>query len=328
MKSLLLWALGTTFLLALGLGTWFALYVNTPNAGSGTATVFIPKGAGVRQIKTILAMEGVIKDDLRFLILARVTESSKRLRAGEFAIDRNLKPGDVLKILEQGKVIQHRLTIPEGLTIAQIAAIYADAGWVTREEFLSLCNQKTFIRKLGIHQDSLEGYLFPDTYVLIRGETNTRTIITTMVRRFLTVWQEVADDEKKYPMDRHQVVTLASIIEKETAAPKERPLIARVFLNRLQRSMRLQSDPTVSYGLPDFNGKLTRKDLNRETPYNTYVIKALPPGPICNPGQAAIEAVFHPAESKAIYFVSKNDGTHIFSKTLKAHNRAVRKYQR
>lgn len=328
MKSLLLWALAAICLSALGLGAWFSLYVNTPNTGSGTATVLIPKGAGVRQIKAILAREGVIKDDLRFLILARVTENSNRLRAGEFAIDRSLKPGDVLKILEQGKVIHHRLTIPEGLTITQIAALYAGAGWINLEEFLSLCNQQAFIRKLGIHQDSLEGYLFPDTYVLIRGETNTKTIITSMVRRFLTVWQEVADDEKKYPLDRHQVVTLASIIEKETAAPVERPLIARVFLNRLQRSMRLQSDPTVSYGLPDFNGKLIRKDLKRETPYNTYVIKALPPGPICNPGRAAIEAVFHPAESKAVYFVSKNDGTHFFSRTLKEHNRAVRKYQR
>ena len=129
-------------------------------------------------------------------------------------------------------------------------------------------------------------------------------------------------------MDRHQVVTLASIIEKETAVPEERPLIARVFLNRLQRSMRLQSDPTVIYGLPDFNGNLTRKDLKQQTPYNTYVIKGLPPGPICNPGQAAIEAVFHPAQSDALYFVSKNDGTHFFSKTLNQHNRAVRKYQK
>jgi UPF0755 protein len=328
MKSFLLWALGSVLLLAIGLGIWFAFYITTPNENSGTATVLIPKGAGVRQIKTILGREGVIKDDLRFLLLARVTKSSNRLQAGEFAIERNLKPKEVLKILEQGEVIHHRLTIPEGSDMIRIAAIYANRGWVNQKEFLSLCTSPDFIHKLKIQQDSLEGYLFPDTYVLIRGESNTPSIIAAMVRRFLEVWQEVSSDTNNYPLTRHQTVTLASIIEKETAAPEERPLIARVFLNRLQRSMRLQSDPTVSYGLPDFNGKLSRKDLKRETPYNTYVIKALPPGPICSPGRAAIEAVFHPADSNALYFVSKNDGTHIFSKTLREHNRAVRKYQR
>ena len=326
LKRLLLFICTVTILSSLGLGIWFSLYTDTKNPGSGTAIVLIPKGAGVRQIQTILAQEDVIKADVRFLILARINESGKHLRAGEFAIARNLKPGEVLKILEQGKVIRHRLTIPEGLTMTEIAAIYADAGWVNQDTFLTLCNNQDFIRQLGISRESLEGYLFPDTYVLTRDEINPKTIITTMVRRFLAVRQEEADTQ--IPLDRHQTITLASIIEKETAAPIERPLIARVFLNRLQRSMRLQSDPTVSYGLTDFNGTLSRKDLKRKTPYNTYVIKGLPPGPICNPGRAAIAAVFHPAESNAMYFVSKNDGTHVFSQTLKEHNKAVRKYQR
>ena len=326
MRSLLLWAPAAALLILLAGWIWLGLYVNTPVPGSGMATVFIPKGAGLRRIKTILGREGVIKDDLRFLILARLTDSGHRLRAGEFAIARNLRPGEVLKILEQGEAVQHPLTIPEGLTTLQTAAIYAQSGWIDQQQFLTLCKDPTFIRSLGIQQEQLEGYLFPDTYLLVRGTTDSRTIITTMVRRFLSVWQEVSAGQTM-PLNRHQVVTLASIIEKETADPKERPLIARVFLNRLQRSMRLQSDPTVIYGLNDFSGNLTRKDLKKETPYNTYVIKGLPPGPICNPGRAAIEAVFHPEQSDALYFVSKNDGTHVFSRSLREHNRAVRKYQ-
>ena len=327
MRSLLLWIPVAALLILLAGWIWLGLYVNTPAPGSGMTTVFIPKGAGLRQIKTILGREGIIKDDLRFLILARLTDSGHRLQAGEFAIARNLRPGEVLKILEQGKTVQHPLTIPEGLTTLQTAAIYAQSGWIDQQQFLTLCKDPTFIRSLGIQQEQLEGYLFPDTYLLVRGTTDSRTIITTMVRRFLSVWQEVSAGQNM-PMNRHQVVTLASIIEKETADPKERPLIARVFLNRLQKSMRLQSDPTVIYGLNDFSGNLTRNDLKKKTPYNTYVIKGLPPGPICNPGRAAIEAVFHPEQSDALYFVSKNDGTHVFSRSLREHNRAVRKYQK
>ena len=327
MRSLLLWAPATALLIVLGIWIWLGLYVNAPGPGSGTATVLIPKGAGLRQIKTILGREGVIKDDLRFLILARLTDSGGRLQAGEFAIDRKLRPGEVLKILEQGEVVQHSLTIPEGLTTLQTASIYARSGWVDRKQFLALCQDPAFIRSLGLKVDQLEGYLFPDTYLLVRGKTDSRTIITSMVGRFLVVWQEVSAGQTT-TMSRQEIVTLASIIEKETADPKERPLIARVFLNRLQKSMRLQSDPTVIYGLNDFSGNLTRKDLKQETPYNTYVIKGLPPGPICNPGRAAIEAVFHPATSNALYFVSKNNGTHVFSASLTEHNRAVRRYQK
>ena len=327
MRPLFLWGLAAALLILLSFGIWFGLYVNTPATGSGTATVFIPKGAGVRQIQTLLGRAGVIKDDLRFLILARLTDSSNRLRAGEFAIARNLRPAEVLEILKQGAVIQHPVTIPEGLTARQTAAIYAQSGWVEQDEFLALCNDPEFIRTLGLAQDHLEGYLFPDTYLLVRGATDSRSVITTMVRRFLALWQEISAGQ---PMDmtRHEIVTLASIIEKETAAPQERPLIARVFLNRLEKSMRLQSDPTVIYGLDDFNGDLTRRDLKLKTPYNTYIIKGLPPGPICNPGRAALEAVLHPADSDALYFVSKNNGTHVFSRSLSEHNRAVRRYQR
>ncbi len=327
MRSLLLWWFGFLLLLAVGSGVWYARYLTTPSPGSGAVTIVIPQGAGVRQIGALLADHELIHNDIRFLILARLSHVDNRLRAGEFSIPRGLRPAEVLDLIAGGRVVRHRVTIPEGLTMAEIAALYAQGGWVDKEDFLTICNNPVFIHNLGIKENRLEGYLFPDTYILVRGETSARGIITTMVKRFLDIWQQVAP-KTPAPLTRHQVVTLASIVEKETANAAERPMIARVFLNRLQKAMRLQSDPTVIYGLSDFNGNLTRKDLRRPTPYNTYVIDGLPPGPICNPGKAAIMAVLHPADSTALYFVSKNNGSHKFSNTLKEHNRAVRKYQK
>lgn len=327
MRRLLLCCLGILLLLAGGFGAWYALYVTTPAPGSGAVTIVIPKGAGVRRIGAILAEHQLIVNDIRFLVLARLTHAGTRLQAGEFSIPRGLRPAEVLELLARGKAVQHPVTIPEGLTMEEVAAVFANKGWVNREEFLALCRDPEFIHRLGLQQERLEGYLFPDTYALVRGKSGAKDIITRMVRRFFQVWNEIAA-RKKSSLTRHQIVTLASIVEKETANPAERPLIARVFLNRLHRSMRLQSDPTVIYGLPAFDGNLTRQDLRLATPYNTYVIDGLPPGPICNPGRAAMEAVLHPADSTALYFVSKNNGSHQFSTTLKEHNRAVRKYQK
>jgi len=306
---------------------WYKLFVNTPHAGTGTAIITIDKGSGLKQIAAILAEGGVIKDDPRFLLLARLEDSSARLQAGEFAISRNLKPREVLRILEQGEVIRYRVTIPEGLTFKDIARIFGEKNWIDEEEFLRLCTDGDFINSLGIKQKSLEGYLFPNTYIFTRKELNSRTIIITMVRNFFTVWDEVSKG-KEIKLDRHEVVTLASIIEKETGAAHERPLIAGVFFNRLEIGMRLQTDPTVIYGIEDFDGNLTRLHLRTKTPYNTYMIKGLPPGPIANPGKASLTAVFKPAETDAFYFVSRNDGTHVFSRTLREHNRAVRIYQK
>lgn len=311
---------------ALGIGTWFWLYVQRPLPLNEAARVYIPKGAGLQEIQRILVDEGIPVDDVRFLLLARLNGSAGQLRFGEFRIPRGLKPGDVLRILVSGKVLYHPLTFPEGLTVAQVSAILEEAGWIDGQVFLSLTKDASFIKSMGLEQPSLEGYLFPDTYSLVKGESDEAAIIKMMVDRFLQVWEEIKP-EAETSMSMQQVVTLASIIEKETGSAAERPLIARVFLNRLNKGMRLQSDPTVIYGIADFNGDLTRADLRKKTPYNTYVIKGLPPGPICNPGKEAMQAVFAPAVSKALYFVSKNDGTHHFSRTLKEHNRAVYKYQ-
>lgn len=295
--------------------------------GQDDVDIFIPKGSGIRQIKTILGDKGLIPDDVRFLILARLTGLAGRLRAGEYRVPFGISPLQVLHLLAKGDVLKHRLTIPEGLNILQIAEVFAAQGWVDKDYFLDLLSKPAFVQSLGMKQASLEGYLFPDTYTLVRGETSEKEIISMMVKQFHSVWQDLSVKMSE-GMTRHQVVTLASMVEKETGTSAERQLIAAVFFNRLARGMRLQSDPTVVYGLDDFQGPLTRSDLKRETPYNTYVIKGIPPGPICNPGRAALSAVLEPAEAPYLYFVSKNDGTHYFSKTIQEHNQAVRKYQK
>ena len=310
-----------------GTGIWFWSYLTTTAPENGEIVVLIPKGAGVREIGRILEKNGVLKNDIRYLALVRFTGLGPGLRAGEYSIPRSLTPPAVLRMLGAGTTLRHYVTVPEGVTVEQVAAIFSRDGWVDSDRFLALARDARFIEGLGLDVPHLEGYLFPETYTLSRFETDEMSLLRTMVNGFHRVWRQI-ESENPRGLDRHQLVTLASIVEKETGAAEERPLIARVFYNRLERRMRLQSDPTVSYGLPDFTGPLTRADLRRETPYNTYVIPALPPGPICNPGQAALEAVLHPAESNALYFVSRNDGTHVFSTNLQDHNRAVHKYQR
>ncbi len=308
-------------------GAWFGLYLVMPVPGNDEVTVVIPKGAGVRRIKEILGEQGVIRDDVRFLLLARLVKEGKRLRAGEFQVPLGLTPLQVLRFLDSARPVRYRVMVPEGRTMDQIAEIFARDHWVDPENFLQLCRDKIFLQSLGITAETLEGYLFPETYTLVRGEVDEESLITTMVNRFMTVWNGL-DKPEDLQLERHQLVTLASIVEKETASAGERAVIAGVFYNRLQKGVRLQSDPTTIYGLKHFNGNLTRADLKKETPYNTYVIAGLPPGPICNAGRAALEAVLHPDEVPYYYFVSKNDGSHFFSTTLKEHNRAVNKYQK
>jgi len=324
------WA-GVIILLAfllLGSAGWLAGYAFTPSGRNTESTVLIPRGAGVRKIAAILAQEGLPADDIRFPALARLTGTAGRLRAGEYLIPPRQTPLQILRLLERGEVIRHQVTIPEGLTLVQVADILEKDGWIDRQQFLESASDPELINSLGfIALPNLEGYLFPDTYVLTRGDTTEKNIIVMMVNRFQEVWQALVDQHHP-DMPRHAVITLASIVEKETGSAAERPLIARVFLNRLAENMRLQSDPTVIYGLDEFNGNLTRAHLQQENPYNTYVIKGLPPGPICNPGRAAIEAVLEPADAPYLYFVSKNDGTHFFSTTLREHNKAVRQFQK
>lgn len=309
---------------------WYYSYINssTDTSGEQDVVVVIPQGSSVRYIGKILAESDLIKEDIRFLLLAKFSGYGKRLQAGEFAIPAGLKPEEILHLLASSMVVQHAITIPEGLRATEIARIFAEDGWCDLENFIRLTEDRVFLDQLGLAaENSVEGYLFPDTYHFTRDFNGAGKIIKLMVNRSNEVWKTLAN-EVEFTPERREVVTLASIVEKETGAPEERPLIAGVFQNRLKLGMRLQSDPTVVYTLPENSGPITRKQLRAKTPYNTYVIKGLPIGPICNPGKSALEAVMQPATTESLYFVSKNDGTHIFSKTLREHNRAVRKYQR
>jgi len=298
-----------------------------PPVPANRVVVYIPRGSSVQQISEILAEARLIHRDPRFVHLTRLSGKSGRLQAGEFSLLTNQKPLDVMRELATARALEHVVTIPEGLNIEEIADILAEDGWINRDRFIVLSHDRIFLDEIGLTgYSSVEGYLFPDTYNFVRPSADERVLISKLVDRSIKVWEGLVQGDTV--LSRHEVFTLASIIEKETAQPDERTVIAAVFLNRLKKKMRLQSDPTVIYGMTDYNGKLVRSDLRRPTPYNTYLIPALPPGPICSPGKDSLQSVLLPDESDFLYFVSKNDGTHYFSKNLKEHNRAVRKYQR
>lgn len=329
-KRVVLWTALFLCLTILPAAGWLMLYGYSkgPVVENGSAVIDIPKGTSIRGISRILGEAKIIHDDLRFVLLAKWQGVSAQLRAGEFQISTGKTPLEVLKLLVAARPIQHPITIPEGLTAEEVAEIFAKDSWCDPYVFQELVQDSEFIARLGLSGTvSLEGYLYPDTYYLTRDVHGAETVITLLVNRFHAVWQEVTSDLKEIP-DMQKTVILASIVEKETGDSAERPLIASVFLNRLEQGMRLQSDPTVIYGLNNFSGSITKADLKSQTPYNTYVIPALPVGPIANPGKASLQAVLNPADDKYLYFVSKNDGTHQFSTNLKDHNLAVQKYQR
>jgi len=318
------------FLVTLISGVWFSSYIlsSGPKVPAESAVIVIPRGASVEQIGNILGEAKVIADDFRFLLLAKFSGYANRLQAGEFLMKTGQKPLEVLKSLSVARSIQHAITIPEGLNASQIAKLFSENGWCDERSFENIVYDKALMEKFGlVGLPSFEGYLYPDTYLLEKNFISAEKIVQMMIKRFFEVWQELVKEKKEF-VNQKKIVILASIVEKETAAEEERPLIAGVFINRLQRGMRLQSDPTVIYGVKDFGGRITKKNLKTPTPYNTYTMKGLPLGPICNPGRKALQAVLDPLQTKALYFVAKNDGTHKFSSTLAEHNRAVRKYQR
>jgi len=288
----------------------------------------IPDGATFQQVATMLEREGLIKTSAFFVYSGKSQSADRKVHAGEYELNPGMTPAEILAILLNGHVVLHPLTIPEGLTIAQIAEVAAQDGFVDRAEFLRLAKDQTFISSLGVKAETLEGYLYPDTYKFPRG-IKTREVLVAMVEQLR---QEVGPDlharMQELKMTMHEMLTLASVIEKETGSGSERPEISAVFHNRLKKHIPLQSDPTVIYGLPAFDGNIHKKDLSSPSPYNTYRVQGLPPGPIANPGIQAIRAALYPSDSHSLYFVSRNDGTHQFSATLIEHNKAVEKYQK
>lgn len=325
-------ALGTLLLILsalTSLGLWqMNRFVHTPADQSGKQQIIIIKpGKSLKGISRLLAHKKIITQDILFRLLVRHRKMATKIQAGEYGLSASMTPEQILTILVKGQVMLHHITIPEGLNLEETAKLVERAGFGTRKDFLDLARDPGFAEQLKVRAATLEGYLFPETY-FFRKDTPQKKIIQQMVQRFNVVY---TPQWKQRTLDLgfsvHEIVTLASIIEKETGNSSERPIIASVFHNRLKRGMRLDSDPTVIYGIPDFNGNITRKDLQTITPYNTYKIKGLPAGPIANPGKFSLGAALFPAKTDFLYFVSKKDTTHKFSKTIQEHNKAVRRYQ-
>ncbi len=330
-KALLLIGISIFLIVCAGLGIYMELrmYADIPAQADNTHEVLVNvrPGQSLKTTAALLYQKKIIKSSLKLIIIARLKGYDKRLKAGEYLLSAAMTPRQILAIMVKGEVKLHKLTVPEGYDVSQIAELVSEAGFGTQDEFKKIASDAALAHKLGLEADTFEGYLFPDTYFFPKDVTMEK-IIATMVQRFWSIFKpEWQDRAKSLGFTVHQIVTLASIIEKETGAPFERPLISSVFHNRLRKKMRLESDPTVIYGTKDFDGNLTRKHLKTRTPYNTYKIRGLPVGPIANPGRASLEAALFPEKTAYIYFVSKKDTTHHFSTNLKEHNRAVRKYQ-
>ena len=300
-----------------------------PSDPSGDEQPFaIERGVGLAQIAQRLEAQRLIRNAQVFVGLARYHNLEASLHAGEYLVSPAWSADTVLDHLVTGKVRTYPLVIPEGLRASEIAVRVERAGLAAADAFLEAVHDPALARQLDLPADGLEGYLFPDTYQLPRGLSG-RDVARVMVEQFERVWREIEPLAGDSELDRHGIVTLASIVEKETGAAAERPVIAAVFLNRLQRGMRLETDPTVIFGIPGFDGNLRRVHLNDvSNPYNTYRIRGLPPGPIASPGRDALHAVVKPADSDYLFFVAKGDGTHQFSVRYADHNRAVDRYQR
>jgi UPF0755 protein len=317
--------------MAVGIGAFaFSMYedmVTRPRGVPGDAVVEIKKGDTAKSMAERLHEAGVIDNPLLFRIEARLSGAGGRLRAGEYQIEKGGSVRSVMKMLLDGKMALHKITIPEGLTIRQIGEALEKEGVVSAKEFRQSAGDPVILREFGLLAGSAEGYLFPDTYHFLK-QTKGGKVVPVMLKTFFAkAGKALPPDLMADPKRLHELVTLGSIVEKETGAESEKRLVAAVFANRLKKRMPLQSDPTVIYALPDFDGNIRKKDLSYDSPYNTYVRKGLPPGPIANPGLSSLLAALDPADTDYLYFVSKNNGEHYFSATLDEHNRAVRKYQ-
>ena len=302
------------------------LLARPPQPPAG-ATLIVRECETLATVATRLERAGVIRSALVFRTQARLAGVDRRLQPGEYHFSAPLGAAALRELLATGGT-RPEVTIPEGLTVRDIAALLAREGYGPAESFLCVADDPDFLLAAGVPGPQLEGFLFPDTYRLTPVMSPSE-IFGVMVRRFHERY-----DAERYRraaargMSVNEVLTLASIVEKESALATERPLIAGVFYNRLHLGMPLQSDPTLIYAIPNFNGDLTRADLARQSTYNTYLIAGLPPGPIANPGLAAIDAVLAPTETPFLYFVSRNDGSHAFAATLPEHNRNVARYQK
>jgi UPF0755 protein len=317
-------------LLAVGLGAWGLERSLAPAGGPDAAPqVFqVPQGASLGHIAADLESQGLVRSARAVTWMARARGLASQLRSGEYRLSASMRPEAILRKLARGEVVTYEVVLPEGLRAEEIAQRLEAAGLVEAPAFLEAVHDPQLVAELGLEGDSLEGYLFPETYRFPHG-LPAREIARVLVGQFLQVWHQIEAQARSQGLGMRDVVTLASIVEKETGSAEERPVIASVFHNRLGRGMRLESDPTVIYGIPGFDGNLRRIHLeDANNPYNTYRNAGLPPGPIANPGADALRAVVQPADTDFLYFVSRNDGTHRFSRTYREHTNAVNHYQK
>ena len=331
MKKLLL----SLVLMVAGLGVaggWFYLRAHQPYRGYGGSEQFveIPPGASSLAIGERLVAGGVVRDLPTYRLTLWLSGQGRRLKAGEYRFDHAMTPPEVIGKIARGEVFVITLTFPEGLTIAEMARIFESHGLGPAAAFVEAAQDASLIHDLDPAARNLEGYLFPETYAVPR-KTDAPKLVRLMVGRFGHVFtQELRDAAAARQLSVRQAVALASIVEKETAKAEERPLVAAVYVNRLRLRMPLQADPTVIFAIQEtgtYTGNLRHDDLMVDSRYNTYRYPGLPPGPIASPGRASLDAAVHPADSDALYFVSRNDGSHVFAKTLDEHNRNVQQYQ-
>ncbi|MFB3902287.1 MAG: endolytic transglycosylase MltG [Acidobacteriota bacterium] len=307
--------------------------VSSPYKGFSGSYVFvdIPRGTSVPEIGRILHRAGVVSHPRLFAWYVRLFYPASSMKAGEYRFDRASSMRDVAGKLFRGEVYVIKVTVPEGFSRTDIIDVLIKNGIGTRQELMAATRDTSAIAGLDSRASDLEGYLFPDTYFFSR-RVSEKEVLDRMVSRFLQIWNaERQRKARELSMTPREVVTLASLIEKETALPAERQLISAVFHNRLKKNIALGSDPTVIYSvklLKDYDGVINQSDLKLDSPYNTYIYYGLPPGPIANPGLASIDAALEPAKVDYLYFVSRNDGSHLFTENYQDHLRGVRQYQR
>ena len=308
----------------LALGGWVAFQIYTPVTPAPNTSLLLHTGYSTRRIAAELRKAGLIRSELAFR-LWHVTHPKPSLKAGEYVFDHEATLPEVYGRIARGDIYFHVVTIPEGYTMFDIAKAMEDAGLGSAADFLHLAESQTvLISDLAPEAKSLEGYLFPNTYQFTRTQTQ-QEMIATMVRQFRQVAQQIG-----LSADVQKTVTMASIVEKETAAPEERPRVASVYYNRLAQRMALDADPSVIYAellQGTYQGSLHHADMSVNSPYNTYRFPGLPPGPIGNPGRSALEAAMHPDTTKFLYFVADGSGHHRFAASLEEHNRNVTAYR-
>jgi UPF0755 protein len=309
-----------------GLLVWLVLTPG-PALDAGPLVVDIPAHEGLLGIADRLADAGVVRSRAAFIALSAARGSVRRLKAGEYEVPRDASTIDVVGLLESGRVRQHTVLHPEGATLSELARVLESARLAPAEEVLRAAHDPAVLKTLGVEGPSLEGYLFPDTYQFVRG-MSVEEMLGRMVQRTRSrLTAERLARANALGLDAHGLLTLASIIEREAVDPDERRLISAVFWNRLHLDMPLQADPTVQYAVAKERRTLTRGDLATDNPYNTYMRRGLPPGPIASPGLPAIDAALDPAPVKYLYFVARDDRRHSFSTTVGEHNAAVSRYR-